>query len=96
MTFDESLPPTKLSALVDDGVGKEEAIKRNTKVVNNNNEEDKSIEVEEIVNIKESKNHPLDQVMDISKMDKKQSKMDKSEHEIGKSARKQSRRRIRF
>ncbi|GJW31152.1 hypothetical protein Tco_0051184 [Tanacetum coccineum] len=96
VTFDESPPPTKLSPLVDDDVGEEEAIKRNTKVVNNNNEEDESIEVDEIVNIKESKNHPLDQVTDISKMDKKQSKMDKSEHEIGKSARKQSRRRIRF
>ncbi|GKE03315.1 retrovirus-related pol polyprotein from transposon TNT 1-94 [Tanacetum coccineum] len=41
----------------------EEAIKRNTKVVNNNNEEDESIEVDEIVNIKESKNHPLDKVI---------------------------------
>ncbi|GJX69082.1 retrovirus-related pol polyprotein from transposon TNT 1-94 [Tanacetum coccineum] len=63
MTFDESPPPTKLSPLVDDDVGKEEAIKKNTKVVNNNNEEDESIEVDEIINIKESKNHPLDQVI---------------------------------
>ncbi|GJR23897.1 retrovirus-related pol polyprotein from transposon TNT 1-94 [Tanacetum coccineum] len=63
VTFDESPPPTKLSPLVDDDVGEEEAIKRNTKVVNNNNEEDESIEVDEIVNIKESKNHPLDQVI---------------------------------
>ncbi|GJV57036.1 retrovirus-related pol polyprotein from transposon TNT 1-94 [Tanacetum coccineum] len=63
VTFDESFPPTKLSPLVDDDVGKEEAIKKNTKVVNNNNEEDKSIEVDKIVNIKESKNHPLDQVI---------------------------------
>ncbi|GJS62137.1 retrovirus-related pol polyprotein from transposon TNT 1-94 [Tanacetum coccineum] len=61
MTFDESPPPTKLSPLVD--VGEEEAIKRNTKVVNNINEEDESIEVDKIVNIKESKNHPLDQVI---------------------------------
>ncbi|GJY48757.1 retrovirus-related pol polyprotein from transposon TNT 1-94 [Tanacetum coccineum] len=59
--FDESPPPTKLSPLVVDDVGEEEAIKKNTKVVNNNNEEDESIEVDEIVNIKESKNHPLDQ-----------------------------------
>ncbi|GJX46244.1 retrovirus-related pol polyprotein from transposon TNT 1-94 [Tanacetum coccineum] len=59
VTFDESPPPTKLSPLVDDDVGEEEAIKKNTKVVNNNNEEDESIEVDEIVNIKESKNHPL-------------------------------------
>ncbi|GJS45938.1 retrovirus-related pol polyprotein from transposon TNT 1-94 [Tanacetum coccineum] len=59
--FDES-PPTKLSPLVDDDVGEEEAIKRNTKVVNNINKEDESIEVDEIINIKESKNHPLDQI----------------------------------
>ncbi|GJY74185.1 retrovirus-related pol polyprotein from transposon TNT 1-94, partial [Tanacetum coccineum] len=43
--------------------GEEEAIRKNTKVVNNNNEEDESIEVDEIVNIKESKNHPIDQVI---------------------------------
>ncbi|GJS00311.1 hypothetical protein Tco_0316819 [Tanacetum coccineum] len=63
VTFDESPPPTKLSSLVDDDVGEEEAIRKNTKVVNNNNEEDESIEVDKIVNIKESKNHPLDQVI---------------------------------
>ncbi|GKB83615.1 retrovirus-related pol polyprotein from transposon TNT 1-94, partial [Tanacetum coccineum] len=51
----------KLSPLVDDDVGEEEAIRKNTKIVNTNNEEDESIEVEEIVNIKESKNHLLDQ-----------------------------------
>ncbi|GJY28546.1 hypothetical protein Tco_0404313 [Tanacetum coccineum] len=63
VTFDESPPPTKLSPLVDDDVGEEEAIRNYTKVVNNNNEEDESIEVDEVVNIKESKNHPLDQVI---------------------------------
>ncbi|GJT58425.1 retrovirus-related pol polyprotein from transposon TNT 1-94 [Tanacetum coccineum] len=63
VTFDDSHPPTKLSPLVDDNVGEEEAIRNNTKVVNNNNEEDESIEVDEVVNIKESKNHPLDQVI---------------------------------
>ncbi|GJS88005.1 retrovirus-related pol polyprotein from transposon TNT 1-94 [Tanacetum coccineum] len=63
VTFDESPPPTKLSSLVDDDVGEEEAIINNIKVVNNNNEEDESIEVDEVVNIKESKNHPLDQVI---------------------------------
>ncbi|GKB28172.1 hypothetical protein Tco_0867573 [Tanacetum coccineum] len=61
VTFDESPPPTKLSPLVDDDVGEEEAIRKNTKIVNTNNEEDESIEVDKIVNIKESKNHPLDQ-----------------------------------
>ncbi|GJU69167.1 retrovirus-related pol polyprotein from transposon TNT 1-94 [Tanacetum coccineum] len=64
VTFDESPYPTKLSPLVDDDVGEEEALKKNTKVVNNNNEEGESIEVDEIVNIKESKNHPLDQVIE--------------------------------
>ncbi|GJX57245.1 retrovirus-related pol polyprotein from transposon TNT 1-94, partial [Tanacetum coccineum] len=63
VTFDESPPPTKLSPLVDDDVGEEEAIRKNTKIVNINNEEDESIEVDKIVNIKESKNHPLDQVI---------------------------------
>ncbi|GJZ72655.1 retrovirus-related pol polyprotein from transposon TNT 1-94 [Tanacetum coccineum] len=61
VTFDKSPSPTKLSSLVDDDVGEEETIIKNTKVVNNNNEEDESIEVDEIVNIKESKNYPLDQ-----------------------------------
>ncbi|GJT22160.1 hypothetical protein Tco_0892097 [Tanacetum coccineum] len=61
VTFDESPSLTKLSSLVNDDVGEEEAIINNTKVVNNNNnKEDESIEVDEIVNIKESKNHPLD------------------------------------
>nr|GEX08033.1 retrovirus-related Pol polyprotein from transposon TNT 1-94 [Tanacetum cinerariifolium] len=41
-----------------------EAIRNNTKIVNNNNEEDESIEVDEVVNIKESKNHPLDKVIE--------------------------------
>nr|GEW78909.1 copia protein [Tanacetum cinerariifolium] len=63
MTFDESPPPTKLSP-VDDDVGEEEAIENDTKVVNNNNEEYESIEVDEVVNIKESKNHPLEQVIE--------------------------------
>ncbi|GKF00272.1 hypothetical protein Tco_0023622 [Tanacetum coccineum] len=63
VTFDESPPPTKLSPLVDDDVGEEDAIRKNTKIVNTNIEEYKSIEVEEIVNIKESNNHPLDQVI---------------------------------
>ncbi|GJT29532.1 retrovirus-related pol polyprotein from transposon TNT 1-94 [Tanacetum coccineum] len=61
-TFDESPPPTKLSPLVDDEVSEEEAIRKNTKIVNTNDEEDESIEVDKIINIKESKNHPLYQV----------------------------------
>ncbi|GJY44169.1 hypothetical protein Tco_0432382 [Tanacetum coccineum] len=63
VTFDESSPPTKLSPLVDDDVG-EEDIRNNTKVVNTNNKEDESIEIDQVVNIKESKNPPLDQVIE--------------------------------
>ncbi|GKC90135.1 retrovirus-related pol polyprotein from transposon TNT 1-94, partial [Tanacetum coccineum] len=63
VALDESPPPTKLSPLVDDDVGEEEAIENNTKVVNNSNKEDESIEVDNVVNIKESKNHPLEQVV---------------------------------
>nr|GEV56476.1 copia protein [Tanacetum cinerariifolium] len=55
-------PPTKLSPLVDDDVG-EEAVRKITKIVNTNNEEDESLEIDEIINIKESKNHPLEQVI---------------------------------
>ncbi|GJW25309.1 zf-CCHC domain-containing protein [Tanacetum coccineum] len=63
VTFDESPSPTKLSPLVDDDVGEEEAVINITKVVINNNEEDESIEVDKVINIKESKNHLLDQVI---------------------------------
>ncbi|GJR36076.1 hypothetical protein Tco_1211760 [Tanacetum coccineum] len=70
VTFDESPPPTKLSPLVDDDVDEEEAIENNTKVVNNSNKEDESIEVDEVVNIKESKNHPLEQVIEPKNVNK--------------------------
>ncbi|GKE11960.1 retrovirus-related pol polyprotein from transposon TNT 1-94 [Tanacetum coccineum] len=56
VTFDESPPPTKLSPLVDDDVGEEEAIENNTKVVNSSNEEDKSIEVDKSLTLKKPKN----------------------------------------
>nr|GEX43130.1 zf-CCHC domain-containing protein/UBN2 domain-containing protein [Tanacetum cinerariifolium] len=38
VTFDESPPPTKLSPLVDDDVGEEKVIRKNTKIVNIDNE----------------------------------------------------------
>ncbi|GJY68089.1 hypothetical protein Tco_0471071, partial [Tanacetum coccineum] len=46
VTFDEIPPPTKLSPLVDDVVGEQEAIERKVKV-DNNNVEDEYIEVGE-------------------------------------------------
>ncbi|GJY54235.1 hypothetical protein Tco_0445899 [Tanacetum coccineum] len=63
VTFDECPPPTKLSPLIVDDVGEEKAIENNIKVVNNNNIKDESVEVDEVVNIKDSKNHPLEQVI---------------------------------
>ncbi|GKE06209.1 retrovirus-related pol polyprotein from transposon TNT 1-94 [Tanacetum coccineum] len=70
VTFDESPPPTKLSPLVDDDVGEEEATKRNVKVGNNDSLEDESIEVDAVVNIKESKSHPLEQVVEPKNVNK--------------------------
>ncbi|GJU20964.1 hypothetical protein Tco_1154306 [Tanacetum coccineum] len=55
VTFDESPPPTKLSPLVDDDVGEEEAIKKNTKVVDNNNKEDELIEVTKSLTLRKPK-----------------------------------------
>ncbi|GKB08482.1 retrovirus-related pol polyprotein from transposon TNT 1-94 [Tanacetum coccineum] len=55
VTFNESLPPSKLSSLVYDDVGEEEAIENNIKVVNINNIKDESIEVDEVVKIKGNK-----------------------------------------
>ncbi|GJU69362.1 hypothetical protein Tco_1255621 [Tanacetum coccineum] len=62
VTFDESPPPTKLSPLVDDDVSEEEAIETIVNV-DNNNVENEFLEVDEVVNIKESKSHPLEQVL---------------------------------
>ncbi|GJV55998.1 hypothetical protein Tco_1457003 [Tanacetum coccineum] len=62
VTFDESPPPAKLSQFVDDDVGEEDDMERKAKV-DNNSVENESIEVDEIVNIKESKNHLLEQVI---------------------------------
>nr|GEW70430.1 hypothetical protein [Tanacetum cinerariifolium] len=55
VTFDEISPPTKLSPLVDDDVGEEEAIENNTRVVNNSNEEDESIEANKVYGKRDEK-----------------------------------------
>ncbi|GJT63647.1 retrovirus-related pol polyprotein from transposon TNT 1-94 [Tanacetum coccineum] len=59
-TFDETPPPSKTSPLVDDDLDEEEAIKVTKKKNLENDIEDETLEVDEIVNIKESKNHPLE------------------------------------
>ncbi|GJT66744.1 hypothetical protein Tco_1018224 [Tanacetum coccineum] len=48
VTFNESQPPTNLSPFVNDDVGEEEAIERKV-TVDNNNVENKSIEVDEYI-----------------------------------------------
>ncbi|GJV54918.1 hypothetical protein Tco_1455923 [Tanacetum coccineum] len=63
VAFDETPPPSKTSPLVDDDLDEEEAIKVTKKKNLENDIEDETLEVYEIVNIKKSKNHPLDNVI---------------------------------
>nr|GEW90236.1 retrovirus-related Pol polyprotein from transposon TNT 1-94 [Tanacetum cinerariifolium] len=63
VTFDETPLPSKTSPLVDDDLDEEEAIKV-TKNKNLENDIDgETLEIDEIVNIKESRNHPLENVI---------------------------------
>ncbi|GJV95526.1 hypothetical protein Tco_1547103, partial [Tanacetum coccineum] len=59
VTFDESPPPSKTSPSVDDDLDEEEAIKVTEKRNLENDIEHETLEVDKIVNIKESKNHPV-------------------------------------
>nr|GEU45273.1 hypothetical protein [Tanacetum cinerariifolium] len=63
MTFDKSPPPPKTSPLEDDDLVKKEAIKVSEKKPLGNDVEDEVLENDEIVNIKESKSHPLENVI---------------------------------
>nr|GEU61706.1 copia protein [Tanacetum cinerariifolium] len=60
MTFDETPPPSKTSPLVDDDLDEEEAIKVTKKKNLENDIVDETLEIDEIVNIKKSRNHPLE------------------------------------
>ncbi|GJU71905.1 retrovirus-related pol polyprotein from transposon TNT 1-94 [Tanacetum coccineum] len=60
VTFDETPPPSKISPLVDNDLDEEEAIKVTEKKNLENDIEDETLEIDEIVNIKESRNHPLE------------------------------------
>ncbi|GJQ94495.1 retrovirus-related pol polyprotein from transposon TNT 1-94 [Tanacetum coccineum] len=55
--------PSKTSPLVDDDLDEEEAIKVTEMKNLENNIEDETLEINEIVNIKESMNHPLENVI---------------------------------
>nr|GEV15753.1 hypothetical protein [Tanacetum cinerariifolium] len=63
VTFNETPPPSKTSPLVDDDLDEEEAIKVTKKKNLENEIEDETLEIDEIVNIKESRNHPLKNVI---------------------------------
>ncbi|GJZ60007.1 copia protein [Tanacetum coccineum] len=63
VTFDETPPPPKTSPLEDDELVKEEAIEVSKKIIGNDLE-DIPLENNQIINIKESKTHPLENVID--------------------------------
>ncbi|GJV58331.1 retrovirus-related pol polyprotein from transposon TNT 1-94 [Tanacetum coccineum] len=63
VTFDETPPPSKTSPLVDDDLDEEEAFKVTEKKNLENDIKDKTLEIDEMVKIKESRNHPLENVI---------------------------------
>ncbi|GJS62629.1 retrovirus-related pol polyprotein from transposon TNT 1-94 [Tanacetum coccineum] len=60
VTFDETPPPSKTSPLVDDDLDEEEAIKVTEKKNLESDILDATLKINEIINIKESRNHPLE------------------------------------
>nr|GEW06873.1 ribonuclease H-like domain-containing protein [Tanacetum cinerariifolium] len=60
VTFDETPPPSKTSPLVDDELHEKETIKVTEKKNLENDIVDETLKIDEIVNIKESRNHPLE------------------------------------
>ncbi|GJT66975.1 retrovirus-related pol polyprotein from transposon TNT 1-94 [Tanacetum coccineum] len=63
VTFDETPQPSKTSPLVHDDLDEEESILVTKKRNLENDIEDETLEIDEIVNIKESRNHPLENVI---------------------------------
>ncbi|GJY59860.1 retrovirus-related pol polyprotein from transposon TNT 1-94 [Tanacetum coccineum] len=63
VTFDETPPPPKTSPLEDDELVEEEAIEVSKIKPIGNNLEDISLENNQIINIKESKTHPLENII---------------------------------
>ncbi|GKD48671.1 hypothetical protein Tco_1277647 [Tanacetum coccineum] len=63
--FDETPTLSKTSPLVYDDLDEEEAIKVTEKKNLENDIEDKTLKIDEVVNIKEFKNHPLENVIGI-------------------------------
>nr|GEV77675.1 copia protein [Tanacetum cinerariifolium] len=63
VTFNETPPPSKTSPLMDDDLDKDEAIKITEKKNLENDTVDETLKIDEIVNIKKSRNHPLENVI---------------------------------
>ncbi|GJR89068.1 retrovirus-related pol polyprotein from transposon TNT 1-94 [Tanacetum coccineum] len=63
VTFDETPLPSKTSPLVDDDLDEKETIREIEKKNLENVVEDETLEIDKIVNIKESRNHPLQNVI---------------------------------
>ncbi|GKB28894.1 hypothetical protein Tco_0868295, partial [Tanacetum coccineum] len=63
VTFDETSPPSKTSPLVDDDLDEDQAISIAKKKNLENDIEDETLEIDEIINIKESKKHPLENII---------------------------------
>nr|GFB53226.1 retrovirus-related Pol polyprotein from transposon TNT 1-94 [Tanacetum cinerariifolium] len=63
VTFDETPTHFKTSPLVDDDLDEAEAIKVAETKILENDLEDETLKIDEVVNIKESKNHPLENVI---------------------------------
>ncbi|GJR28388.1 retrovirus-related pol polyprotein from transposon TNT 1-94 [Tanacetum coccineum] len=63
VTFAETPPPSKTSPLVDDDLDEEEAVRATEKKNLENVVQDETLEIDKIVNIKESRNHPLENVI---------------------------------
>nr|GEZ91772.1 hypothetical protein CTI12_AA182560 [Tanacetum cinerariifolium] len=61
VTFDETPPPSKISPLMDDDLDEEEAIRATENKNLENVVEDETLEIDK--NIKESWNHPLENVI---------------------------------
>ncbi|GJS20072.1 retrovirus-related pol polyprotein from transposon TNT 1-94 [Tanacetum coccineum] len=64
VTFDETPPPSKTLPLEDDDLDEEEAIKVTEKKNLETDIEDETLKIDEIDNIKESRNHPLENVIE--------------------------------
>nr|GEY36941.1 copia protein [Tanacetum cinerariifolium] len=63
VTFDKTPPPSKTSPFVDDDLHEEEAIKDTEKKNLENDIVDETLKIDEVVNNKESRNHPLENII---------------------------------